>query len=286
MPQFITRIDLIDASPAEWEQMHNGMLASKFFRHITAADNTPYLLPLSTFYSEGNLQPSEVKRLAEQAASITGKAAMVLTVAIAGGQAAWTLNPVAPPLTPLGSQTESLSTGVSQLFDKLEATTDKLRPLVETTAKVSSDFGQLLIKGCTTLNAGALIAMPTFYKALAPASAPIPLDLYKSCVLFASGLILGALAGWVACIFIAYSSRMLSHSIVLPLLQAQMAFNPDSMDKIQRRRMRRGEFSNRWSDAAANWGLGLIALLSLLSLAALVAGSYYGGKATLGYDLH
>ena len=261
--------------------MHSGMLASKFFRHITAADNKTYLLPSSMYYSEGELQPQAVKDLAERAVAATGKAAAVLTIAVIDGQAAWNLNSLAPILSPLNAQSGAMPAGVADLFCKLETTMDKIRPLVDTSAKVSSEFGQLLIKGCTTLNAGALVAMPTFYKALAPAYAAIPYNLYVSCGCFATGLLLGAAAGWAACIIIATSSRMLGRSVVLPLLQAQAAFNPESMDRVQRRRMKAGEFSNRWGETMIGWGMVVVATLSLLSLLSLVAGAYFGGMATL-----
>ena len=112
------------------EMMHSRMLASKFFRHITAADNKTYLLPSSMYYSEGELQPQAVKDLAERAVAATGKAAAVLTIAVIDGQSAWNLNSLAPVLSPLNAQSGAMPAGVADLFSKLECPSNNMLSLM------------------------------------------------------------------------------------------------------------------------------------------------------------
>ena len=158
---------------------------------------------------------------------------------------------------------------------------DKVRPLTETTAKVSSEFGQVLIKGCTTLNAGALVALPAFYKALTLGNMPTPPGIYTACAYFAVGLAAGAFAAWTAFIFISQATRMMTRSLLVPMLKAQQSISPATMDKMQLKRLSRAEFSTRWVEAVSTTGLWLVSIASLVSVGCLIVGAYYGASATL-----
>lgn len=237
------------------------MFARAFFHHIAAADNTPYVLPPATYFSFGDLPAVAVRNLAVEAAKSVSKPHLVVTTAVVPGEIAWALDRVLPELPPMGAQLAPVSPVAppgpgDDLLETIQQTMDKVRPLAQTTAKVSSDFGQILIKGCTTLNAGALIAMPAFYKALATGNAPTPRGIYMACVFFAAGLAAGAGAGGVAFVFTSQVTRMLTLSLVMPMLKTQRSLYPATMDAMQLKRLSRAEFSTRWLETVgtAGWG--------------------------------
>ena len=144
----------------------------------------------------------------------------------------------------------------------------------------------MLIKECTTLNAGALIAMPAFYKALAPSNAPTPRGVYLACIVFAVGLAAGAVAGWVAFLFTSQGTRMLIRSLQLPMLKAQQSMYPDTMDKAQLKRLSKAESGTRWQEPIATLGLWAVSVASLVSVGSLMVGAYYGASATLSLTGH
>lgn len=282
---FLTRVAIRDGQPGDYDNLDQEMLGRHFFRHIVGGDNSAYALPPATYFSFGDLSVNVVRNLADEAAKSVGKPHLVVTVAVFPGEIAWTLDRILPELPPMGGQLVlALAVPpepVGDLLEKIQQTMDKVRPLAETTAKVSSDFGQVLIKGCTTLNAGALVALPAFYKALAAGSAPTPRGIYVACVIFAAGLAAGAFAGWAAFVFTSQATRMLSRSLVLPMLKAQQSLNPATMDAMQLKRLSRAEASTRWVETVSTVGLWVVSVASLVSVGCLIAGAYYGAAATL-----
>lgn len=283
---FLTRVAIRDGQPGDYDELDRAMHGRSFFRHIVGGDNTPYVLPPATYFSFGDLSATEVRDLANEAAKAVGKPHDVVTVAVIPGQIAWMLDRILPELPPMGAQPVMaaiipLPGPGDDLLERIQQTMDKVRPLAETTAKVSSDFGQVLIKGCTTLNAGALIALPAFYKALATGNAPTPRGVYIACAIFAAGLAAGALAGWAAFVFTSQATRMLTRSLQMPMLKTQQSLYPATMDRIQLKRLSRAEFSTRWVEAVGTAGLWVVSLASLVSVGCLIAGAYYGASATL-----
>ena len=284
MGNFLTRVAIRDGEPSDYDNLNREMLGRRFFRHIVGGDNLAYVLPPATYFSFGNLSVNVVRNLAGEAASAVGKPHAVMTVAVIPGEIAWTLERMLPELPPMGLQTAPALVPpepAGDLLEKIQQTMDKVRPLAETTAKVSSDFGQVLIKGCTTLNAGALVALPAFYKALAVGSAPAPRGIYFACASFAAGLAAGAFAGWTAFFVTSQTTRMLTRSLVLPMLKAQQSLHPATMDRMQLKRLSRAESSTRRVEAFGTAGLWVVSLASLASVVCLIVGALYGASATL-----
>ena len=281
---FLTRVAIRDGQLNDYDDLNRAMHDRRFFRHIVGQDNTPYLLPPATYFSFGDLSATEVRNLADEAARVVGKPHSVMTVAVIQGQIAWRLDKILPELPTMGGQTAPAappSEPGGDLLERIQQTMDKVRPLAETTAKLSSDFGQVLIKGCTTLNAGALVALPAFYKALAAGNVPTPRGIYIACATFAAGLASGAFAAWAAFVFTSQATRMLTRSLQMPMLKAQQSINPATMDRMQLRRLSRAEFSTRWVEAVGTAGLWVVSIASLVSVGCLIAGAYYGASATL-----
>jgi hypothetical protein len=283
---FLTRVAIRDGQPGDYDQLDRAMYVRRFFRHIVGADKTPYFLPPATYFSFGDLPAVAVRNLADEAAKTVGKPHVVVTVAVIPSETAWTLDKILPELPPMGAQpaavaTIALPTPGDELLERIQQTMDKIRPLAETTAKVSSDFGQILIKGCTTLNAGALITLPAFYKALVTGNAPTPRAIYIACAVFAAGLAAGALAGWAAFVFTSQATRMLTRSLQMPMLKTQQTLYPATMDRMQLKRLAKAEFSTRWVEAIGTLGLWVVSLASLVSVCCIIAGAYYGASATL-----
>ena len=286
MGNFLTRVSIRDGQPGDYDDLDRAMHDRRFFRHIVSGDNTAYVLPPATYFSFGDMSAAEVRNLANEGARATGKPHDIVTVAVIPGQIAWMLERVVPELPPMGAQPATVATipplgPGDDLLERIQQTMDKVRPLAETTAKVSSDFGQVLIKGCTTLNAGALIALPTFYKALATSNAPTPQGVYIACAIFAAGLAAGALAGWAAFVFTSQATRMLTRSLQMPMLKAQQSLYPATMDRTQLKRLSRAEFSTSWVEAVGTAGLWVVSLASLVSVGCLISGAFYGASATL-----
>src|ERR1700733_14648973 len=118
------------------------------------------------------------------------------------------------------------------LFAKIKETMDSVRPMVADATKMISDFGQLVLKTCITLNGGGFIGFPTFFKALAPAGSATPWSLFVARGCFAVGLGLAAIASLVA-IFVLGTTRMVIATMVLPMIEAQNTLLPQSMTSEQ-----------------------------------------------------
>jgi hypothetical protein len=93
MPNFLTRVELRDASAADYTALEKRMEALGFIRTIRADDNRTHLLPTGNFVGFGEGTTQQVRDLATQAAAETGKAFGILVVECE--KAAWIGLPVA-----------------------------------------------------------------------------------------------------------------------------------------------------------------------------------------------
>ena len=73
MAQFTTRVELHDADGADYEALHEYMLAAKFYRTIVGSDGVKYKMPTAEYDSVFDLTASQVCDLAQATASKTGK---------------------------------------------------------------------------------------------------------------------------------------------------------------------------------------------------------------------
>jgi hypothetical protein len=78
MPQFTVRVELHQATWADYETLHAAMEARGFSRKIISDDGKTYQLPLAEYNGSGNLDSSRVRDIAREAANITGKNNAVL----------------------------------------------------------------------------------------------------------------------------------------------------------------------------------------------------------------
>jgi hypothetical protein len=90
MAQFITRVELHNASYQHYETLHAAMLAAKFRKTIKGDDGNVYQLPTAEYSSFGELSAEEVRNLAAAAATKTGCRFWIVTTQFVS--AAWILN--------------------------------------------------------------------------------------------------------------------------------------------------------------------------------------------------
>jgi hypothetical protein len=90
MAQFITRVELHNATYKDYEILHAAMLALKFHKTIKGGDGNIYQLPTAEYSSFGDLNVYQVKGLAEAAAKRTACRFWILTTEYSS--AAWILN--------------------------------------------------------------------------------------------------------------------------------------------------------------------------------------------------
>jgi hypothetical protein len=93
MPNFLTRIELRDAVPADYSPLNVRMEALGFIRTVRADDGRTHVLPTGNFIGSGDGTTFQVRDLATQAAAETGKAFGILVVEC--DRAAWIGLPVA-----------------------------------------------------------------------------------------------------------------------------------------------------------------------------------------------
>ncbi|HDR8930285.1 hypothetical protein [Burkholderia vietnamiensis] len=80
MPNFVTRIELHDATWENYDDLHTRMEGYGFSRTIPGINGERYTLPTATYYGESDTMTGrEVLELARQAANATGKANSVIT---------------------------------------------------------------------------------------------------------------------------------------------------------------------------------------------------------------
>ena len=93
MPNFLTRIELRDAAPADYTGLNTRMESLGFVRTIRADDDRTHQLPTGNFVGVGEGTTQQVRDLATQAAAETGKAFGILVVECE--KAAWIGLPIA-----------------------------------------------------------------------------------------------------------------------------------------------------------------------------------------------
>ncbi len=79
MPVFITRVELRDAAPSDYETLATAMISQGFLLTITGDDGIAYHLPNGNYLGQTEGSAAEVMNIAGFAASITGKAFAILT---------------------------------------------------------------------------------------------------------------------------------------------------------------------------------------------------------------
>ncbi len=93
MPNFLTRIELRDASAADYTALNTRMESLGFSRTIRADDARVHQLPTGNYVGTGEGTTQQVRDLATQAAAETGKGFGILVVECE--KAAWIGLPVA-----------------------------------------------------------------------------------------------------------------------------------------------------------------------------------------------
>jgi hypothetical protein len=73
MAQFTVRVELHQATLAEYELLHRAMEKQGFSRFITADDGQTYHMPWAEYNGSGNLDSTQVRDIARAAANTTGK---------------------------------------------------------------------------------------------------------------------------------------------------------------------------------------------------------------------
>ena len=87
MPNFLTRVELREASDADYQKLNTRMEAVGFTRLVNADDGRTHLLPTGNFIGSGEGTTTQVRDLATQAAAEIGKAFGILVVEC--DRAAW-----------------------------------------------------------------------------------------------------------------------------------------------------------------------------------------------------
>ncbi len=93
MQWFITRVELHSAAAADYDKLHEAMLAQKFRRTVRSDDGPEYELPTAMYFSHStDLDAAGVRNIAVLAANTTGRRSYVFTCATSSwalqGQAA------------------------------------------------------------------------------------------------------------------------------------------------------------------------------------------------------
>ncbi|MBR8142106.1 type V toxin-antitoxin system endoribonuclease antitoxin GhoS [Burkholderia sp. AU19243] len=80
MNWFITRVELHDATEADYQRLHEEMEARRFFRSIQDQSGTRHQLPTAMYFSQSiELDAGGVRGLAVAAANATGRRSWVIT---------------------------------------------------------------------------------------------------------------------------------------------------------------------------------------------------------------
>jgi len=91
MPAFIIRVELHDASGADYEKLHREMQGRGFERQVLSGDHTRYDLPSAMYrISDPDLNAADVRDLARKAAKSTGKRFWIFAAQYVS--AAWVLH--------------------------------------------------------------------------------------------------------------------------------------------------------------------------------------------------
>ena len=90
MKKFLTRVELHDANPTQYELLHIHMAQRKFARGVLSDDGRTYSLPTGTYTSFGELSAVSVRDLASAAAKLVSPNHWIMTVEFT--DAAWLLH--------------------------------------------------------------------------------------------------------------------------------------------------------------------------------------------------
>jgi hypothetical protein len=77
MPSFMTRVELHNATAADYEKLHEAMQAAGFLRVVRDVDGKWYHLPTAEYDRTGDYTTSQVLAHAKRAANSTGKSSGV-----------------------------------------------------------------------------------------------------------------------------------------------------------------------------------------------------------------
>lgn len=92
MTNFVTRVELRNATAAQYVQLHAGMTNAGFSRTIPAPGGKLYHLPTAEYFlSSANLSLEEVRDLAKGVAEAISAGPLILVTA---GHSTWNLVPV------------------------------------------------------------------------------------------------------------------------------------------------------------------------------------------------
>lgn len=78
MANFTVRVELHQATYADYELLHAAMEGQGFSRFITSDQGTTYRMPWAEYNGSGNLSSTQVRDIARTAANTTGKDNAVL----------------------------------------------------------------------------------------------------------------------------------------------------------------------------------------------------------------
>ena len=91
MADFLTRIELHDATEADYSALDAAMIGANFATQINSARGVLYQMPQATYFSQSsNMSPNDVRDLAMQAARKTGLRYDIVTTS---GEMAFFLHP-------------------------------------------------------------------------------------------------------------------------------------------------------------------------------------------------
>ena len=80
MPNFLTHVELREATPADYQPLNTRMEACGFIRTVQGGDGRTHQLPTGTYVGTGEGTTVQVRDLATQAAAETGKAFGIIVV--------------------------------------------------------------------------------------------------------------------------------------------------------------------------------------------------------------
>lgn len=79
MAKFITRVELHGALEGDYDRLHREMGLRKFTRTIVSDQGDTYRLPSAEYFLSSELSVTQVRNLASEAATATGRGHWVLT---------------------------------------------------------------------------------------------------------------------------------------------------------------------------------------------------------------
>jgi hypothetical protein len=172
------------------------------------------------------------------------------------------------------------------LLKTIRKTMKTVDPVIRDAAKITFDVGQLLLKTCITLNGGAVIGFPAFYKAIAPTDAPVTPAFIRAFYCFSAGVALAGVAVLVAFWLTGTAARMSSYAATAAIFEAQNNLLPESLDKAATKRLRKGRHALKWTETVALTNQYILLTLAFVSIGAFLLGGYWGQKAISSLVAH